>query len=763
MNIKNQHQIQAETIDKIIFWLIGFFSFWYAFMVSAFAEFYVQLPFLNFPIFIGEILLGLCLLLLGLKYRIHELDLGPWRIWLLAYVVWILVKALWGYMTFGPLALRNAALFYYPLFALAGYQCFRKSFFTPAITVVLLTVFWFFVGRDIVATYTQWSFLVFFVILIFYTRKKWIIVPGLLTAVYFLWRKELFLSDASRSHVVAVMGACLFLFYFFFAINFRQKLRKLLPVVGIICLIAFSFVFIWHKEADKLALKSIVDFKNIVHYYNMAVKDVAKRKGDYVPQTVGAKLYNPTPWELTTSLLHIKEDITQDLYKRAFYLQVSMAMKDYSNQVMSIVESSVQSSHWDSAISEKQESPEKEMVLKEIKATLQANYKSLYANVSQSLQSEGISTLQDVIQREKEKALEQFKRDLNEKIVAVADQDVTQEGSPSPGLVESLPKVKKTSVSDTTKTPSPEAMAAPQVALETSGSSETSENAEIDSSMTQDAPLIVKESSQQEDVLKENSVVNVVNRIQDPAVVSEEKEVYPLNQDTLKDNKDETIVEKVVLENSPVVAKETLPAASGQANPSSENRPAPDMESSIMDFIRKENSTCAVQTEEDMRKVINLVTDYRSKDSAYGNTTFRLLIWRDMWIELISRKAILGVNLGMPQRSRSLETLNWGQSDWSRDGWITPHNSFFHMIYRGGIVGLGLIIVLFRVIGKLIRVSVERKNWIAAFLISISIYWMVLSNFLVVLEFPYFAILFWSLLGMTWAYLFKPEENLKEV
>ena len=72
-------------------------------------------------------------------------------------------------------------------------------------------------------------------------------------------------------------------------------------------------------------------------------------------------------------------------------------------------------------------------------------------------------------------------------------------------------------------------------------------------------------------------------------------------------------------------------------------------------------------------------------------------------MSLLNKRAWWGFSFGHPQRSKSLEVLDWAESEWSRDGWITPHNSFFHIIYRAGILGIFLIGILFFMIGRLIR------------------------------------------------------------
>jgi len=61
---------------------------------------------------------------------------------------------------------------------------------------------------------------------------------------------------------------------------------------------------------------------------------------------------------------------------------------------------------------------------------------------------------------------------------------------------------------------------------------------------------------------------------------------------------------------------------------------------------------------------------------------------------VIKEKAFFGINFGKPQRSRRIEIIEQAKGEWQRDGWITPHNSFLHMIYRGGIFG-AFYVVLF--------------------------------------------------------------------
>ena len=135
-----------------------------------------------------------------------------------------------------------------------------------------------------------------------------------------------------------------------------------------------------------------------------------------------------------------------------------------------------------------------------------------------------------------------------------------------------------------------------------------------------------------------------------------------------------------------------------------------------------------------------------------NNAVFRLIIWRDMVKELIENKSLLGVGFGKPQRSSSLEILGWGVGEWCRDGWVTPHNGYIHMIYRLGIIGVLLIMAMMSVVIYMTKIFIRLRSKDGIILVSVFIYWMMASNFLVILELPHYAIPFWTLFGMVWAY-----------
>ncbi|MBF0618900.1 MAG: O-antigen ligase family protein [Candidatus Omnitrophica bacterium] len=142
----------------------------------------------------------------------------------------------------------------------------------------------------------------------------------------------------------------------------------------------------------------------------------------------------------------------------------------------------------------------------------------------------------------------------------------------------------------------------------------------------------------------------------------------------------------------------------------------------------------------------------RAIDVAYTNEMFRYFIWRDMALEWWHEKPLFGFSFARPQRSSSLEMLHWAEGEWLRDGYITPHNSFFHFIYRGGIIGLIIIGVIVWLVWAMAHDFIRARSLTGGLLVSILVYGIVTAQFSVFLELPYNAIPFWTFFGVTLAY-----------
>ncbi|MBF0570633.1 MAG: hypothetical protein HQL12_02055 [Candidatus Omnitrophica bacterium] len=138
-----------------------------------------------------------------------------------------------------------------------------------------------------------------------------------------------------------------------------------------------------------------------------------------------------------------------------------------------------------------------------------------------------------------------------------------------------------------------------------------------------------------------------------------------------------------------------------------------------------------------------------------ANINFRIFIWRDMFVDWKARKLLMGMDFGKPFRSPCLEMMHWAETEWSRDGWIEPHNSYFNILYRGGVIGLILVGSIWGSLFWFIKLAFCRRSWILILLAAILLNWMVAANFLLILELPYTAIPFWSLAGMAFAYAYE--------
>jgi len=141
-----------------------------------------------------------------------------------------------------------------------------------------------------------------------------------------------------------------------------------------------------------------------------------------------------------------------------------------------------------------------------------------------------------------------------------------------------------------------------------------------------------------------------------------------------------------------------------------------------------------------------------NEEQSYNQAIFRLLVWRDMLRELFNEKAIFGFNFGKPLRSESIEITGMAYGEWTRDGWVAAHNSYLEVIYRSGLIGVALIVIMFVVLFQLIVLFVRRKSLTGIFLISIIVYWLAVASVYVTFELPYSAISFWTFFGFASAY-----------
>jgi len=138
---------KAMRLSYIGLTLIGFISFGYCWWSRFFAELHIFIPAVGFQIFIGEFFLLACLVVACANGRENFSKLGRYRYWLVLFYLFIFVKAIFGYLEWGPLALRHAALFYYSFFALLGYFLYARGFFKTWNIVLIILAMIFLFGK----------------------------------------------------------------------------------------------------------------------------------------------------------------------------------------------------------------------------------------------------------------------------------------------------------------------------------------------------------------------------------------------------------------------------------------------------------------------------------------------------------------------------------------------------------------------------------------------------------------------------------------
>lgn len=595
---------RSDFFKTVVLILVGFCCYMYSIFAGDFAEWNIALPFLNFPIFIGEILLFLSIVLLTLEqfqskrqYSRLALILGG------GYIFWVLSKALIGYVTMGPLALRNAALFYYPFFFFIGFIIFERKFWNSRWG---MAVFAFFCLCLVIGRINDFFILTYSLIALgfaFHSRHSWIrwVVP-ILVALHAYFSRFIFCS--SRAHLVGMAVATVFLvFYFVFSLAPLGRKFK----IGLSVVLAFGVILGLLKFGDRNTVRSLTNFNLMHEQFKEFDREVQLRKKFFASRKLDVELYNR----------NVENSLPEMIAKKG------LSLPDLSAS-QSVIQKR-----------EEQPSPEVEAKIQEtVTASSEVFVEKVVATKAELIQGQADAIYyrtMDLMNRNHESLISEAKRVLNDEAAKI--------GSRNDEAIE--------------------------------------------------GPL-------------QDALQNIVTRI------------------SRDHNYSVTELRKTVDHVADIAIQK----------------------------IKKE-------MEANREKVVANVLASRSDRSlqvAFNNIYFRAFIWRDMMEELFATNPVFGVSFGQPQRSPSIEILEWASVEWLRDGWITPHNSFLHMIYRGGLVGLGLVLALVYAFINLTQRFLRHRSIWGGLLLTALVYWAMITNFLVFLEFPYNAIPFWTLLGMTWAY-----------
>lgn len=545
----------VKSSNYIILSILGIFSYIYSIFWSNFAEVNIQFPFLNFPIFIGEFLLGFCLIGFFIKHKFAQIELKVWHYFLFFYIAFVLFKAFYGNSKWGPLAFRNAALFYYPLFVIIGYYFYESDFFKNKfvryglLALLVSTVFFERAYKSYYFTYLMLA-LVFFIGI----KNKVLKTVSIILFLSFCRRGILFTIWASRNSLVSSFFSYIFLSIItavYFVFNKLRRLHKTLVILFIILAVSLS---IWHFSVAERAIKSLTKLGPLLTEYRRRSEIIEAKKDNFKFSAPAVKVYEKNKENLFDKLI-------DTILKRIFRPSVMI----------------------DSLF----------LVKAEAKPIAKAGIKPL----------------------------------IRKGIKPIAKAETPLKSITGPQL------------------------------------------------FNKNMMAVSLKVKNKEELIK----ITEGNRLQ------------------------------------PIVNDEVQ---------------------------------AIVQTETNAKPI----PQERGDAMLQNNILYRMFISRDMLKELFENNVIIGIDFGKPFRSKSIDILGWDGSWKTRVGWVEPHNGYVHILYRSGMFGLLLISAVIILFINMVRIFIKTRCIEGVFLTSALLHWLIVANFMVILELPHFAIPFWSLFGLTLRY-----------
>jgi len=245
-------KIKLQYVPLVI---AGITSWLYMIGGPSFAETHLTFSFLNFPVFIGEIVLAVCLPLTVLVMLIRRDRLHRFDFFVLAYFAFVLIKAWVGYQRYGPLACRHAALFYYPFFAVVGSRCSDEKFFKNTLVKLAIVALVFLAFYLDVHSYFAFPLtLLVFGAIVSIPHPTWRILIFVVMLVLLPY-KTYFADGRSRIVGNAVALTSLVGIYVAAFIRMRKRMKAAVIVVffGLLCALVV-------RVADKNAIRSLTSW-----------------------------------------------------------------------------------------------------------------------------------------------------------------------------------------------------------------------------------------------------------------------------------------------------------------------------------------------------------------------------------------------------------------------------------------------------------------------------------------------------------------------
>ena len=707
--VKLQEIILRKNFPSILgLFLIGLYCALASAFQRTFSHLHLRFSFLDFPVFVSEILLVLCLVILIWQWKKDPPQANKYYGIYTLFLGWILIKAVYGYVLWGPLSFRNAALFYYIIFGLLGYEFAKRiQFSSQALLKSLLLILFFTKWVVGIHNYYVFPYFCLSLILVLKIENKWIKLFSLpfiiIRPEYESWGTEdsifnlfFFFQGGGRARFVGHVTALSFLFFAWFKINRKIRIwyKIFLIIFGVLIAGFFAGKFIDRNFAD-----SIINFPKIINGYQALKKDINLKRKDFTPQKLKTNLYS-------------EEEISFQGEIRNRYKKMMPVSESDDEAIIASLKQNVDELKDKEAI-------EYHAGLKKIEAERDQKIKeaiqSAAAAPTHNLQPVKLIGKDSAIKEE----IQKLRRENNERLqnLSFPERDINHVLSKKNEKNEQ-PENKVTAV--VKRDPVPEAQK--NKIVQNDPINDRTEEISPNSNQNNQKPIPAPADNSLKDLNKTLGNMAPNNNVLAKAKIEEINKKFFYKQQFLSEKKRKEILDGI----------DQHIEALGKKG-----------EITILKAWTLNETPLENQTPKAKRRDI---------DDVYNNSFFRLVIWNDMIDEFLKHGAWFGMNFGRPQRSTSIEILNWTQTEILRDGWITPHNSFLHIIYRGGIIGLGMVVAMFLFLLTGIKNFLKKESFVGVLISGIFIYWFILSNFLVFLEFPYNAIPFWTLAGIALAY-----------
>ena len=299
---KNKERL-VTIIDRLGLGLLGALCLLYVLFGSNIAERHIQFSFLDFPLFIGEQVLFLCMVLFLMRIRLVNLKNELSVFIILGYFVFVGIKVVLGYWNWGPLALRDGVLFFYPIAAVFTYFFFDRSLLEKKYW--FLTLFALILGIFLYRKfYEYWVLTLFYLggicVLLFPSKKMRIflvIILCSLTPISFLWKTSRMMILGNTISLLTV------LIMFFLVVRMPVKIRTAWLAGFLLMITLGMYSFSNHKYVISI-FKFEKMYKMLKDYeYEIALK----KESVSLSENRKVKLFNPNDAE-ESSIASIHEE-----------------------------------------------------------------------------------------------------------------------------------------------------------------------------------------------------------------------------------------------------------------------------------------------------------------------------------------------------------------------------------------------------------------------------------------------------------------------